>query len=122
MLAALSAYATIHTDKQPAIAEMYAVALKRFPEQLSKRIDDLQAWRQWQSAGTVSSVFAQQQQQMSIEHISKVRAFLSVASDQSSTELVGKPSSTLLWLCSIPLVLLCGLTYSKFRKSSEARS
>ena len=118
VLDALSAYATIHTDKQPAIAEMYAVALKRFPEQLSKRIDDLQAWQQWQLADAVAGVFSEQQQGMSIEHISKVRAFLNAASEQSSTELVDKPSSTLLWLCSVPLVMLGFLTFSKFRKCS----
>lgn len=121
VLDALSAYGTTHTHQQSAIAEIYQIALKRFPEQLSKRIDDLQAWQQWQSADAVSSVFSQQQQEMSIEHISKVRAFLSAASEQSgSTELVDKPSSSIIWLCSIPLLLLAGLTFSKILKNSRA--
>ena len=120
VLDALSAYGTTHTDIQPAIAEIYQVAIERFPAQLSKRIDDLQAWQQWQAGDTVSGVFSQQQQEMSIEHISKVRAFLSVASEQSSAELIDEQSTALLWLCSIPLVLLGFLTFSKFRKCSGA--
>jgi hypothetical protein len=120
VLDALSAYGTTHTDIQPAIAEIYQVAIERFPTQLSKRIDDLQAWQQWQLTDAVADVFSQQQQEMSIEHISKVRAFLSAASERSSAELIDEQSTALLWLCSIPLVLLGGLTYSKFRKCSGA--
>jgi len=121
VLDALSAYGITHKDAQPAVAEMYRVGIERFPAELSKRIDDLQAWQQWQLEDAVRGVFGQQQQEMSIEHISKVRAFLSVAVEQSSSEPTAKPSSSLLWLCSIPLLLLAGLTFSKFRKISGAR-
>jgi hypothetical protein len=121
VLDALSAYGITHTDAQQVIAEIYQVAIERFPTQLSKRIDDLQAWQQWQAGDTVSGVFSQQQQEMSIEHISKVRAFLSAASQQkSNAELPDEPSSTLLWLCSIPLLLLAFLTFSKMQKSHRA--
>lgn len=119
VLDALSAYGSTHPNQWGEIAELYQIAIDRFPKELATRIDDLAEWEQWQAAETVHRVLGDQQQEMSIEHISKVRAFLSDASksQQISTANEAKNMSGFpLWLCAIPLALIAGLTYSKIQK------
>lgn len=121
ILSSLSAFGEARNEMQPSIAEVYEVSLARFPSQLSKRIDDLYAWKQWQTAEAVKSAYMLEQEQMSVEHINKVRAFLGEASESyliEQEDVIEQKGGLPLWLCSLPLLLIAGLTYSKMQKLS----